>query len=59
VVERDVVRAAAFGAGVRLSASTENGRSAALIGFEVARQFSNLNNLATGWRGTLTSSFRF
>ena len=59
VVERDIVRAAAFGAGVRLSASTENGRSAALIGFEVARQFSNLNNLATGWRGTLTSSFRF
>jgi hemolysin activation/secretion protein len=59
IVEVAMVRGGAVGAGLRGGIDMPGGYQGLSLGLEVARQFSNLPNLAHGWRGNVAMSIRF
>jgi hemolysin activation/secretion protein len=59
ILEVAEVRAGAIGAGIRSSVDMPDGYQGATLALELARQFSNLPNLAHGWRGNVSLSVRF
>jgi hypothetical protein len=54
-----VVRAGSFGVGLRSGIDMPNGYQGASLGLEVARQYSDLETVAHGWRGNVTLNVRF
>jgi hemolysin activation/secretion protein len=59
IVELGVVRGGAVGAGLRSSIDAPDGYQGAILGLEVARQYSNLPNLPHAWRLNVGMSIRF
>ena len=59
IVELAVVRGGAVGAGLRSSIDAPDGYHGATLGLELARQYSNLPNLAQAWRFNVGMSIRF
>jgi hypothetical protein len=59
IVEVAAVRGGAVGAGLRSGIDIPGGYEGVTLSLEVARQFSNLPNLAHGWRGNVSMSIRF
>jgi len=59
IVEVALVRAASVGGGLRSTYDSPGGYQGVTLGFEVARQYSNLPNLEHFWRGNFTMSVRF
>ena len=57
--ELDVVRAGAFGAGLRSGLDMTGGYQGVSLGVEVARQYSNLPNLPQAWRANVSMNIRF
>ncbi|HYI27026.1 MAG TPA: ShlB/FhaC/HecB family hemolysin secretion/activation protein [Bradyrhizobium sp.] len=59
IVEVAAIRSGAIGAGLRSGIDIAGGYKGVTLSLEVARQFSNLPNLAHGWRGNVSMSIRF
>jgi hemolysin activation/secretion protein len=59
IVELAVVRGSALGVGLRSGIDMPSGYQGVTLGLEVARQHSNLPNLAQAWRGNVSMSVRF
>jgi hemolysin activation/secretion protein len=59
IVELDVVRGGAVGAGLRSSIDMPGGDQGVTFGLEMARQYSNLPNLTQAWRANVSMSMRF
>jgi hemolysin activation/secretion protein len=59
IVELDVVRGSAVGAGLRSGIDMPGGDPGVTFGFEMARQYSNLPNLPHAWRANVGMNIRF
>jgi hemolysin activation/secretion protein len=59
IVEVALVRAASVGGGLRSTLDSPDGYRGVTLGFELARQYSNLPNLQHFWRGNVSMSIRF
>ncbi len=59
VLEVGVVHAGSFGVGLRSGFDMPNGYHGASLSLEVARQYSDLETVAHGWRGNVTLNVRF
>jgi len=59
ILEVGVQRAGSFGVGLRSGIDMPNGYQGASLGLEVARQYSDVETVAHGWRGNVTLNVRF